>query len=163
MKKGILAVLMVSALSLTACMETFQNGTSGMGNKQMIGAGTGAILGGVVGSKVGKGSGQLVGVGVGTLLGLMVGNSIGASLDKADLAYAERAEQQAYTAPIGRSISWNNPESGRYGTVTPIRDGRSSTGDYCREYKHTIYIDGRAETAVGQACKNGDGTWSVMQ
>ena len=159
MKHSLLAAMMVSALALTACTETF----NGMGNKQMIGAGTGAILGGVVGSKVGKGSGQLVGVGVGTLLGLMVGNSIGKSLDQADMMYAERAEQQAYKAPIGQSISWNNPDSGRYGTVTPTRDGRMSDGRYCREYKHTIYIDGRAETAVGTACQNNDGTWSVQQ
>lgn len=158
MKNGILAVLMMSTLAMTAC-ETFD----GMGNKQMIGAGTGAVLGGVVGSKVGKGSGQLVGVGVGTLLGLMVGNSIGQSLDKADMMYAQRAEQQAYRAPIGQSISWNNPENGRHGTVTPIKDGRTDDGRYCREYKHTIYIDSRAETAVGQACENADGTWSIVQ
>lgn len=158
MKPGLLAVLMAGTLSLTACLETFD----GMGNKQMIGAGTGAVLGGVVGSKVGKGSGQLVGVGMGTLLGLMLGNSIGQSLDKADMMYAQRAETQAYRAPLGQSIAWNNPESGRHGTVTPLRDGRGTDGRYCREYKHTVYIDGRAETAVGQACENSDGTWQIV-
>lgn len=160
MKQRILAMMMVTALAFTACAE---GGYNGMGNKQMIGAGTGAVLGGVLGSHVGKGSGQLVGVGVGTLLGLMVGNSIGKSLDRSDMMYAEAAERRAYSAPIGQSISWNNPENGRHGTVTPVNDGRSNDGRYCREYKHTIYIDGRAETAVGQACKNPDGTWTPVQ
>lgn len=158
MKQSLLVALMMSVVALSACNGTFD----GMGNKQMVGAGTGAILGGVVGSKVGKGSGQLVGVGVGTLLGLMVGNEIGKSLDKADMAYAAQAEQRAYRAPIGQSITWNNPESGHSGTVVPVRDGRNNDGRACREYKHTIYIDGQAQTAVGTACQNSDGTWQVM-
>jgi surface antigen len=158
MKHTILALLAMISVGLTAC-ETLD---TGMGNKQMIGAGSGAILGGVVGSKVGKGSGQLVGVGVGTLLGLMVGNSIGKSLDQADMMYAQRAEQQAYRAPIGQQVAWNNPQSGNSGTITPVRDGKSSDGRYCREYKQTIYIDGQAQTAVGTACKNTDGTWQVL-
>jgi surface antigen len=160
MNRVFLTGLVAASLMLSACEGM---DTGGMGNKQLIGAGTGAVLGGVLGSKVGKGSGQLVGVGVGTLLGLAVGNSIGQSLDKADLAYAQQAEQKAYKAPIGKTISWNNPESGRSGTVTPTRDGRSNDGRYCREYKTTIYIDGRAESGVGTACQNSDGTWAVGQ
>lgn len=159
MKKTVLAVLMTAALGMTACADQWPNG---MGNKEIIGTGAGAVLGGVVGSKFGKGSGQLVGVGLGTALGAMLGNSIGKSLDKADLAYASRAEQRAYSAPLNQPISWNNPESGHSGTVVPTRDGRTSDGRYCREYKHTIYVDGQAETAVGTACKNGDGTWSTQ-
>lgn len=159
MKQSLMAFVLAATIALTACDGTM----NGMGNKQMIGAGTGAVLGGVVGSKVGKGSGQLVGVGVGTLLGLMAGNEIGKSLDKADMAYASRAEQQAYRAPIGQSVSWNNPESGRSGSVTPVRDGRNSDGRYCREYKSSVFIDGQAQTSVGTACQNSDGTWQVIQ
>ena len=159
MKHTFWSLILVAALSLAACSETFDS----TGNKQMIGAGTGAILGGLVGSKVGKGSGQLVGVGVGTLLGLMAGSEIGKSLDKADMAYAQQAEAKAYHAPIGQSISWNNPESGNYGTITPVRDGRSNDGRYCREYKQAVFIDGKAETVTGRACENRDGTWEAQQ
>jgi surface antigen len=157
MKKIILPMIMVGTLMLGAC-EMMQTG----GNKERIGTAAGAIGGGVVGSQVGGGSGRLIATGVGTLLGAWIGNEIGTSLDKADLAYAARAEQQAYSAPIGQTISWNNPESGNYGTVTPIRDGSTASGNYCREYEQTIYVDGRAETGVGVACKRADGTWDVI-
>lgn len=158
MKKTILVLATMAAVSLSACSESLD----GMGNKQMIGAGTGALLGGVLGSKVGKGDGQLWATGAGALLGLAVGNSIGQSLDRADIAYANRAEEQAYTAPVGRTIKWNNPETGRYGSVTPVRDGRASDGRYCREFKTSIFIDGEAQTANGRACQNNDGSWQVV-
>ncbi len=166
MKTKILAMLAISTLALTACTQGVglnEGNTTGMGNKQMIGGATGAILGGVLGSKVGKGSGQLVGVGVGALLGTLLGSELGASLDKADLAYAQQAANRAYTAPVGQAISWNNPDSGNSGMITPTRQGVSNTtGQVCREYTQTIYVGGRQQTAVGQACKNADGTWTVM-
>lgn len=166
MKTKILTMLAISTLALTACTQGVglnQGSTTGMGNKQMIGGATGAILGGVVGSKFGKGTGQLVGVGAGALLGTLIGSEIGASLDKADLAYAEQATNRAYTAPVGQAISWNNPDSGNSGTITPTRQGVSNTtGQTCREYTQTIYVGGRQQTAVGQACKNADGTWTVL-
>ena len=50
---------------------------------------------------------------------------------------------------------------GRYGSVVPgpayVRDGRN-----CRAYTHTIYIDGRPQTARGTACRNPDGTWTPL-
>lgn len=155
--KNILAAIVITAFALTGCAQDFQ----GMGNKQLIGGGTGAVLGGLAGSQFGKGSGQLVGVGVGALLGTLVGSSIGKSLDKADLAYAQQAHQQAYSAPIGQTINWNNPQTGHYGNVTPLRDGTSTAGRYCREYSQTIYVDGRSETGRGTACQNSDGTWQI--
>lgn len=154
--KKFVATLAVAGVVLAGCAD-YNN----MGNKQMIGGGTGAVLGGLAGSQFGKGSGQLVGVGVGALLGTLVGSSIGKSLDKADLAYAQQAQQRAYSAPLGQTINWNNPQSGNYGNITPLRDGRSTGGGYCREYSQTIYVDGRSETGRGTACQNPDGTWQI--
>ncbi len=159
MTKSFLVLLMASALTLSACAESFD----GVGNKQMIGAGTGAVVGGLLGSKVGKGSGQLWATGAGALLGLAAGSSIGKSLDRADMVYAGKAQDRAYAAPIGDSIRWNNPESGRSGTITPVRDGRMADGRYCREFKTSIFIDGEAQTANGRACKNHDGSWQVVE
>ena len=156
MKAKLLALVMIATLGLTACESM-----NGMGNKQMIGTGTGAIVGGLAGAQFGSGKGQLVGAGVGTLLGALVGSEIGLSLDKADLAYANRAQQNAYRAPVGEPISWNNPETGNYGTVTPTREGRSTSGRYCREFSQTIYVEGRQQTGYGTACQNSDGTWQI--
>lgn len=156
MKAKILTLMLVATMGLTACESM-----NGMGNKQMIGTGTGAVVGGLAGAQFGSGKGQLVGAGIGTLLGALVGSEIGLSLDKADLAYANRAQSQAYSAPVGQSISWNNPDSGNYGTITPTRDGTSTSGRYCREFSQTIYVEGRQQTGYGTACKNNDGTWQV--
>ena len=143
--------------AVSAC-ETMQNN----GMKQNVGAVGGAVAGGLLGSKVGGGSGQLWATGAGVVLGGLLGSEIGKSLDNADRAMLGQAGTRAQTAPIGETVSWNNPDSGNYGTVTPTREGRSSQGRYCREYEQTIFIDGRQETVVGNACQNSNGTWEVV-
>lgn len=157
MKKIILPVMLLATFALGAC-ENFNNA----GFKERIGAVTGAIGGGVLGAQIGGGNGQIIAAAAGTLLGTWVGSEIGKSLDKADIVYAMQAEAKAYEAPLGQQVAWNNPESGNYGTVTPIRDGATASGDYCREYEQTIYVEGRAETGVGVACKRADGKWEVI-
>jgi len=131
--------------------------------KQEIGAASGAVIGGVLGSNVGGGKGQLIAVGAGTLLGALIGSEIGSSLDRADQIYAGRAMEQAYEAPVGETVSWVNPESGNEGTYTAVNEGYGNeTGRYCREYKQTIEVDGRREEAYGTACQNPDGTWQIV-
>jgi surface antigen len=161
MKKFLLTMLAVSSLALAGC-ETTTGGSGFTMNKQTMGTGIGALAGGLAGSQVGSGSGQLWATGAGVLLGSMVGSSVGASLDKADLMYAQRASSQAHAAPIGEQISWNNPQSGNSGTITPVRDGYSSSNRYCREYQQTITVGGRRETAYGTACQSPNGDWQII-
>ena len=158
MKKTVLTLFVASAIALTGC-----NTTDSWGTKQTVGTGAGAVAGGLLGSQVGSGSGRLWATGAGVLLGALVGSEVGSSLDRADRAYMQQAQQQAHTASVGDTISWNNPESGNNGTYTVTRDGTSrTTGRYCREYRQTVVIDGRSETAYGTACQNPDGTWQVQ-
>lgn len=157
MKNLVLVMMAFSIISLTAC-ETLE----GRGNKEIVGAGAGAVLGGLAGSAIGKGSGRDWAIGAGVLAGALLGSEVGRSLDKADMMYAQRANETAYTAPIGETVSWNNPESGHSGTVTPTRDGYSSSGRYCREYQQTIYVGGREESAYGTACRQPDGSWEIV-
>lgn len=157
MKKFVLLTAMIASVGLAGC-ESIQSA----GTKEKIGGVSGAVLGGVVGSSVGKGSGQLWATGVGVLLGTLVGSEIGRSLDKADMAHMQNANYEAHSAPIGDEISWNNPESGNYGSVTPTRDGSDSAGRYCREYQQTIYVGGQQETGYGIACQQPDGTWEIV-
>lgn len=157
MKKIILPMALIASVSLGAC-----EGAQNAGTKEKIGSVVGAIGGGILGAQVGGGNGRLIATGVGTLLGAWVGNELGKSLDKADYAYARQAEMDAYEAPLGQQIAWENPESGNYGTVTPLRDGTTESGDQCREFEQTIYVGGRAETGVGVACKRDDGKWDII-
>ena len=118
----------------------------------------------MLGSTIGSGKGQLVAVAAGTIIGAWLGNEVGKSLDRADRLALERAQDTAYTAPIGEPISWNNPDSGNYGSVTPVRDGNNNTtGQYCREFQHEVSIGGRTEQAYGVACRQPDGTWKIVQ
>jgi surface antigen len=158
MKKLILTLALVSTVALGACESM-----NGAGNKQILGGAGGAVLGGLAGSQIGGGSGRLWATGAGVLLGALAGSEIGASLDKADRAYAQQAAYKANTAPIGETITWNNPDSGNYGTVTPVRDGRdSNSGAYCREFQQTIYVGGKQESAYGTACQQPDGSWKIV-
>ena len=157
MKRFAVILMVVSTLALSGC-QTLE----GRGNKELIGGGTGAVLGGVLGSKVGGGSGQKWATGAGVLLGALIGSDIGKSLDAADRGYAQSANSKAYSAPVGETINWNNPQSGNYGSVTPTKDGYSSSGRYCREYQQTINVGGKQQSAYGQACQQPDGSWEVV-
>jgi surface antigen len=132
----------------------------GPGPKTVVGAGTGAIIGGLAGSAIGRGdAGSVV---AGALIGGLLGGAIGASLDEQDRQRAYAAEMDALErGRSGAPVAWRNPDSGHYGTVVPgpafDRGGRN-----CREYTHTIYIDGRPQTARGTACRQPDGTWQPM-
>lgn len=163
MKRIILTLALVTSLAVTGCAAQGEQNSWGMGNKQTMGALGGAALGGIVGSNVGKGKGAIAATVIGSLLGAYAGSSIGSSLDRADRQYHDQAAQRAYSAPLNNQINWSNPESGNSGTITPIREGNNaSTGAYCREYRQTINVGGKSETAIGSACRNPDGTWTIV-
>lgn len=163
-QKLILTTSLVAGLGLAGCAGydgSYGNNSGGI-SKQTGGTAIGAIAGGLAGSQFGSGRGQLVATGVGVLLGALAGGELGKSLDRADYAAMNQAQNRVYSAPIGQTISWNNPQSGNSGTYVPIRDGRTNTGAYCREYQQTIYVGGQQQTATGQACQQSDGTWKII-
>ena len=131
--------------------------------KEFAGTLLGAGLGGLAGSKIGGGKGQLAAVAIGTLAGAVIGGGIGQSLDNVDKLYAERAQSRAAAVPVGQTITWNNPDSGNSGTVTAVRDGTNTrTGAYCREYRTTVDVGGRPESAYGTSCRQPDGSWQII-
>jgi len=136
----------------------------GMGPKEtggtLVGAGTGALIG----SQIGGGSGQLVAVAIGTLAGALVGQEVGRSLDRADRLAMERNAQYAleYTR-TNQATGWRNPDTGNYGSVTPVETYQTSSGQYCREYIQTVVIGGRQQQAYGTACRQPDGSWKIVR
>lgn len=157
MRKITMTIMVLCAFTLSAC-ETMQN----HGTKETVGTGAGAVVGGILGSRIGDGSGQLWATGAGALLGAYLGNEIGKSLDLADRQHMNTAVVEARQAPIGEPISWNNPESGNYGEVVATKDGYAESGSYCREFQQTVYIGGKEESAYGTACQQPDGTWQIV-
>lgn len=156
--------MLVKKIIVIATTASMLSACAGMGQKETAGTVIGAGTGAVVGAQVGGGSGRVVGVAIGTLLGALLGGEIGRSMDRADQMAAERAYEQAQTAPIGQPITWDNPDNGHYGSVTPVREGtHDQTGEYCREFQQTVTIGGRPEDAYGVACQQPDGAWKIMQ
>ena len=133
------------------------------GGKQTVGALAGAGAGGLLGAQIGDGKGRLAATAAGTLLGAFLGNEVGKSLDRADKLHASRASYQALEyAPAGDPIAWQNPDSGHYGSVTPIRTWQASSGEYCREFQQQAAIGGQIHEVYGTACRQPDGQWQVI-
>ena len=153
--------LMAGALAATLLIAGCSNGSS-YGTKETVGTLTGGALGGLLGAQIGHGDGQLAATAVGALAGAFVGNQIGQGLDEVDRERAVEAQTVAAQAPVGESVTWSNPETGHYGTVTPTREGTSTSGRYCREFEHTIFVGGEQKQAYGTACRQPDGSWEVI-
>ncbi|MBK1698731.1 RT0821/Lpp0805 family surface protein [Rhodovibrio salinarum] len=149
-------VLVIAAFGLGACEG------NNVGPKQTVGALGGAVLGGFLGSQVGGGSGQLWATGAGAVLGALAGSEVGKSLDRADKAYMAQTTQATLEhTRSGETSTWNNPDSGHSGSVTPTRTYQQN-GSYCREFQQTVTIGGETEQAYGTACRQPDGTWKVQ-
>jgi surface antigen len=154
-----IAVAIVT-MALAGCAGNPETGT---GPRENTGTAVGAITGALIGSQFGGSTGSRVAAGVaGAAIGGLIGNRIGASLDDDDRQRAYAAQMQALeTGPSGAPVSWRNPDSGRYGSVVP-GPAYQQAGGTCRQYTHTIYIDGKPQTARGAACRNPDGTWTPI-
>lgn len=128
------------------------------GPRSTAGGVGGAAAGGVLGGAVGGARGMVVGA----LLGGLFGAAVGDVLDQRDRRYAEltayRGLEQGYS---GRTLRWENPDTGHYGTFTPMRAYQTDAG-YCREYQQTIVVGGRPRRGYGTACRQPDGTWRIM-
>ena len=98
----------------------------------------------------------------GAAIGGMLGNRVGAAMDDEDKRRAYAAQVQALeSGPSGAPVAWRNPDSGRYGSIVP-GPASEQNGMNCRQYTHTIYIDGKPQTARGAACRNPDGSWQPV-
>ncbi len=147
MKKLLLATLSLSVF-LTGCAP----------NNEDVGTISGGVVGGLLGSQFGGGSGRVVAAAGGALLGAYLGGRIGRNMDKVDRMEMERALE---TAPVGRPVSWRNPDNGNSYTV------RSTKTYYvqqqpCREYTTQAIIGGRQEQIHGRACRQPNGTWRAI-
>ena len=148
------------AASLTACAGSPETGA---GPRENTGTLVGAVAGGLIGSQFGGGTGERVAAGLaGAAIGGLIGNRIGAAMDDEDKQRAYAAQVEALErGRSGAAVAWRNPDSGRHGSVVP-GPAYQSEGLQCRQYTHTIYIDGRPQVARGSACRNPDGTWTAV-
>jgi surface antigen len=82
----------------------------------------------------------------------LASGSLGQSLNANGKAAADKAEFAAVTS--GERKTWRG-DDGSYGYIAP----GASTGD-CRDFTHTIYINGRPQVGSGKACRAGE-SWKL--
>jgi surface antigen len=157
MKK--ITAIILCAFTLSACQEG-QN--EGFGT--LFGAVGGALIGSAIAGDGGRhGHGNDGAIIFGALAGAVIGNSIGKKLDEADRMKMYQAQQVAFeNYPSGQSSSWYNPDTGNSGSYTPRPAEQGRNGMYCREYQQTVTIGGKVEEAYGQACRQPDGNWKII-
>lgn len=148
MKKLVLATLALSAC-LTSCAEI---------NNEGVGTVTGGVVGGLLGSQFGGGSGRVAAAAGGALLGAYLGGNIGRTMDRLDRLEMQRALE---TAPVGRAVSWKNPDTGNSYTVKPTKTYYANQQP-CREYTTHAMIGGKSQEIYGKACRKADGSWRVV-
>ncbi|PZM17073.1 hypothetical protein [Rhizobium tubonense] len=84
----------------------------------------------------------------------------GVKISDSDLQRALEAEYRALeAAPGGQPVVWSGRGiSGQVVASAPYQVGSQN----CRQYTHTVTVDGEETKARGAACRNEDGTWSPL-
>lgn len=144
------AAVAMASLMLAGCAQD-------SGPKETSGALIGGLAGGLLGNTVGKG--RAAATILGAALGAVVGGKVGRSLDDEDRNYAYGAATRSFTS--GREITWENPDSGHRGRFRQRRSFERD-GEPCRDFDHTIWVDGEPEVIEGTACQTPDGRWRVV-
>ena len=154
-RKSTVRVLMVALTGAALAACTAASGPQQVGGT-LVGADAGAATGNAVGGAAGN---RAAGPATNAAIGSMLGNRIGAGMDDEDKRRAYAAQIQALeSGPSGAPVAWRNPDSGRYGSIVP-GPASEQNGMSCRQYTHTIYLEGKPQTARGAACRGPDGNW----
>jgi surface antigen len=156
----------VIVVPLVACETTGKDSDDKNGESKLatqLGTVLGALGGAILGSQIGKGNTRAATTAAGTVLGGYFGRRLGRMFSARDRTLQGRAADKAMTKPVGKSVSWSNPDSGNSGKVTPLKEVTQPTdGATCREFEQTVTTkDDRTATETGTACRAADGTWKV--
>ena len=161
MREGVVrgcALTLLLVILLTGCAG---NGGGLQENKGLaIGGLGGATVGGLIAAAA---HASPAGIAAGVILGGLTGGLIGHLVDNKDKELAAQSAKKALdTAPSGTTVTWQNPDNGHTGTVTPVRTYQTGTGQYCREYTQTVIIENRPQQSYGTACRQPDGSWKIV-
>jgi len=96
------------------------------------------------------------------LKGGLIGGTIGAQLGPADRSRALQAEYKALEySPAGKPVDWADPDTGAHGEVSAAQPYQVGSQN-CRQYTHTVFVNGVPQSARGTACRNQDGSWTPL-
>ena len=153
MKNTTLSILVLVIMSGCASLP---------GSNQTQGTVAGGAIGALLGSTIGDGRGSVWAAAAGAIGGALLGSHVGKQLDERDQIVIQKATYNALENSASNSrTSWNNPDSGNAGSVTPTRTFEMADGSFCREYTSMVEVGGESETAYGTACRQDDGSWKI--
>ncbi len=159
-KRMIVGALLVTTIAQTASVAHAA--------KADIGGIIGGVIGGLAGTQIGGGNGRTAAIIIGAVAGSMIGNKVGANMDENDRRAVAEAQRRALEGGLNSNCDWDGrnygSRTGARGRITSTREGyNQSTGEYCREYRSTIYLSDRTEDTRGVACSRRDGSWYEVQ
>jgi surface antigen len=149
---------------VAACQTNEQTGG-------LVGAGSGALLGGLIGQAAGhNATSTLIGAGIGAVGGYFVGSAIGRQLDEADQKRAAQATQQALAQPVyypagqpatlpKQPAKWSSDHSGSSGSAKVVAAQQTASGGECRTVREVAYIKGQEVAQDSRYCRGSDGSW----
>ena len=159
----VVALMIAAVAGLSPARASANCDGDGFTGQQVMGTIIGAAVGGLLGSQIGGGTGRSIAIGAGALAGGLLGGKFGRDLDCRDQQYHGQAAQDALeNQSSGTASSWQNPDTGHTGSVTPTSTYQRENGQYCRDFEQSITVDGQVERAQGTACRQSDGTWQVV-
>jgi len=83
------------------------------------------------------------------------------ALTEQDVSLAARLLQRTLDhAPDGTTRRWTNDQTGHSGAITPVRSYIATTGQYCRDYREDLSIDGQKRNFLYSACRDED-RWNL--
>ena len=123
----------------------------------------GALIGGVLGNAIANEDGRTGA----TLAGIVIGGALGAALTRdltcEDRSHAYRAYSDGLNSGNPNSeYQWRNPETGNHGSFHVGDYYDDPDGFRCTTYTQEIFVQGRSQTASGRACRQPDGSWTIV-
>ncbi len=95
--------------------------------------------------------------------GGLIGGKLGAALGRGDRTAGFEAEYKALEySSGGELVTWAGKTGAVSGKVVAAQPYRVGSQD-CRQYSHELTLSGALTSARGTACRNGDGTWTLLE
>lgn len=151
-------VALLAAVVASGCAQQRFN------NADIAGATLGAAAGGLAGYQIGGGMGQAIFTAGGSLLGGAAGYMVARRFAPSDRAmYNQTLAESLASSDDGETRHWVNPETGRNGTVRPVRSYyRGEENQLCRDFRSAVNFETDVATSSGTACRLPNGQWSPI-
>jgi surface antigen len=94
--------------------------------------------------------------------GGIIATNIAPRLSNGERRRALEAEYKALeNAPVGQSVAWSNERGTVSGQVSAAQAYQVGSQN-CRQYTHTVLVDGQSLVARGTAFRNEQGNWTPL-